>query len=145
MTKKKIEETKNKLYISYNESSEGGEISPGQENDDWPSHEPEYITLSIRDIFKNRPKDHWRIEEMEVDFVPKVGNTVFLIVVRYGTGDTFSNICGQSTFLSIYEKEEDALAEKELVESRKHKDDWRWDDYFGGLEGVEIHSFTIRI
>lgn len=144
MDKNKIEEKENKLYVSYDSSSEGGEISPGQENDAWPSYEPEYVTLNIQDIFKNRPKN-WCVEEMEVDFVPKVGNTVFLVVVRYGTGDTFSNTIGQFIFLNIYEKEEDAIAERELVESEKHKDDWRWRDYFGGFEGVEIHSFTIRM
>ena len=76
-----------KLYLTYEEYREGGEISPGQEDSEWPDYEDINNDWSPKQLLLNKG-DNWKVEELELDNV-KIGDVVYVIVLRYSTGNTF--------------------------------------------------------
>ena len=74
--------------------------------------------------------------------------TVYLVVVRYGDGDTFGHTYGNWTVFAATASEEEALKIGESIEDgslvKKKPGYYRWTAYFNSLESVEIHAFRVR-
>ena len=85
-----------KLYLTYEEYREGGEISPGQEDSEWPDYEDINNDWSPKQLLLNKG-DNWKVEELELDNV-KIGDVVYVIVLRYSTGNTFGRENGCPRF-----------------------------------------------
>ena len=143
--KKKQEEVDRwTLYLTYDESRSGGEVCEGQENDPWPCYEDENIDFSLTRCNKESKNAAWAKESIEVTFQPKVGSTVWVVVVRYSTGGTFGRTNGAWTILGIYEH----LDEAKKVEASVHDNTYPgykcWVGYFEHLERVEVESMTVE-
>jgi hypothetical protein len=103
-----------KIYISYEESRTGGApIGDGP----YCNHEDSYIEFKITDVF-TKP-GNWN-ETLEVGFIPEhyAGTEIYILVVRYSTGDTFSHTEGAWKIVNAYT--DSSLAETIGEDIKKH-------------------------
>lgn len=161
------------VILTYSESRTGGE--PIDPTDEWTDHETEFIDWRPYAVFvdddkkKAREKtSDWRVESLSskkpLDI--GVGDTVFIVVVRYQTGGTFGSSSGNWQIEGVFTSSEEAFKMKELIqednkayiESRWHsRSDGKsvvpeekyvspngykcWQGYFEALENVEVSVF----
>jgi hypothetical protein len=104
----------NYLWIDYNKTSTGGE--PDNPNNIYSSHSDlvheirvNGIKLSDESLFSYR-------EHIQVDFVPKVGDNVYLVSVTYNTGSTFGRELGCVQFVAIFDSEDNANRLKKIID-----------------------------
>lgn len=161
MTKKKkrYEDMKvqGHIYMTYTEDSRGGEVLDGYEDSDWPCYDTTYYDFNPIGFYLERPT---QLETRQLDvrrFKPQVGKQIFVVIVRYGSGCTFSSSSGNWTFFDVYETAEEALAAKDFIykdykdnprsfENKSHKYPYTgtWKGYFESLEDVEIHACELK-
>ena len=144
MAKKKKEEERNCLYLTYDEHRYGGGIREGQEDESWPDHEDEDIEWNLLKCKKSRDEKHWYQEVLDIDFFPEIGSTVHVVYVRYGTGGTFGHTNGAWTILGVYERLEDANKVKKSVDDDTYDGYKCWQGYFESFESCEVESMTVE-
>lgn len=131
-----------KVYIEYASTSSGGERLTDEQ---WSDRADEHITLEVKRLYKTEPEHLFFKDSLEVE--PKVleSQFVYLVVVRYKTGDTFGSSYGNFHFYSVRAtKEEAAQDQKDINAPRKDNNSYRpWDGYFERLEEVEIHPMLL--
>jgi len=137
---------RNCVYLTYTEHRTGGEVRAGQENDDWPDHEDEYIDWSLIGCHRTRDEKHWLQEEVNIDFDAKVGSTVWVVYVRYGTGCTFGHTNGAWTILGVYEHQGQAEKIKKAVYDKTYNNNGYvcWEGYFESFESCEVEAMTLE-
>ncbi len=135
------------VYLYYKDDSHGGDICEGQENDEWPNHEPQY--RNFRPYALSVKEGDW-VETIEVDFIPEkhLEDTVFVVVVvvvvvRFQDGDTFGTSYGNWHVVGAYLDEDKSVAIEDKIKSKKWKGNAPWESYFACLEDVEIHAFKL--
>jgi hypothetical protein len=142
MKRHEVKDEKPKVYIEYTSDSEGGEPLT---DDRWSDRSDTHVTLEVKHLYKSEPKHLFFKDSLDVE--PKVleAQFVYLVVVRYKTGDTFGSSYGNFHFYSVRATQEEALEDKVAIESpRGEKDHYRpWDGYFERLEDVEIHTMPL--
>lgn len=133
---------KPKVYIEYTSGSEGGECLSDER---WSNRSDEHITLDVKRVYKTEPEHLFFKDSIEVD--PKVleSQFVYLVVVRYKTGDTFGSSYGNFHFYSVRATKEEAEQDRmDINAPRGVKDSYRpWEGYFERLEEVEIHPMML--
>jgi acyl-CoA-binding protein len=152
---------KKTIYISYQETCCGGEICKGHEEDPYPSHENEECDFWISGAYWSRPcgmgsahNDPY-YEEMEVEVTPEnwVAPEVYILVVQYGTGDTFGHTSGRGAIEGVYAYEADAKLDARKIECDNEDDGQRfesphgykrWIGYFESLEDVRIVRVPVQ-
>lgn len=140
----KEKEEKFELYLTYNETSEGGGICEGDENSDWPSHEDEYKTVTWEHLYKKYPKKTYCVETVSVDFDPdSIKKAVYVLVVTYQSGDTFGSSHGNWTVIGIYKQETKANKLLNQINKDTYQGYKPWDGYFERLESVEVIPMEI--
>ena len=141
----KTQEKKLSVYVVYDEYRSGGEICEGQENDPWPSYEDTEIDMVVRSILVSNPNVLY-LDSVEVKDAAKVevGQTVYLVTVRYSTGDTFGNTNGAFKFEGVYTSREKANEAAHQIESDKYKGHCCWKGYFEQLECVGVESYVLE-
>jgi len=151
-----------KLYLKYEEFTSGGGIVEGQENDSWPDYNDSYVHFEPISLHLERP-DTTFPEEFEVDFEVEPGDELYLIIPRYGDGDTFSYtdgywiIYGATKDSTKAVELEDAIVNDKIDDSLEallpvHKDEgsrWGryvpWGGYFSrGSLSVDISKLLVR-
>jgi hypothetical protein len=146
------------LYIDYDARRSGGEaLSAGP----WSDREDEVIDLTVNGV-NIKPVESFG-ESVKTLFTPKVGMDVWLVTVRYSTGDTFGRSLGNYKFITAYDNRDDAESLAREIE-KNNKDDGgykfsfipstpfpedsvecsSWTGYFDRLEMVDIEQFTVR-
>lgn len=135
------------VYVGYTDSCEGGEIVEGQSGP-FSEREPTYHTYEIREIrTTDKISNCCFPEQIEVDFDPKKHGDldVYLVCVRYSSGDTFGQSYGHIHFEGVYKDKNQALAIQESIENGKYTKSTYlpWKGYFERLEDVEVHSFAL--
>ena len=138
-----------KLRIEYECTDvSGGEMCEGDEGSDWPSYEPRHETNEVRAIYRMGEGDQlYASVADEEDEDIKVGERVFLVVVTYSDGDTFSSTYGYLTFPGIYRDRAKAMSVASRIKDDKYNNPIGycvWKGYFNSLEGVEIHEMTVQ-
>jgi len=156
------------VYIhKYENYVEGGEICEGQENDSWPSHEPKQYDSGIEKVTLARTG----LDYDTFDLVLPKDRTVWVVSVRYSTGDTFGSSHGHLAIAGVYATKDEAeyvaetiqLAEEENQKGRwgeKPKFDeatkarlkaWRqdtryfpWEGYFESIESVDVSCHEVE-
>ena len=83
-------------------------------------------------------------EEFEIDFDPKVGSDIYVVIVRYGTGCTFSHCDGCWQKIGIYKTSKEAYKVKKSINNGKYVGYKNWEGYFESLQDVEIHTMTVE-
>lgn len=135
----------NKIYIEYKEDLVDFYSEP-EEYGSWTStYESEVTRVSSRgdnlDIHRS---------QLEVNFEPTSGQTIYLVEVTYGDGDSFGHSSGKLGFAGAYLSKEDAeVRAKEVPEDyeKAQKDfsmyTFPWVDYFARIESIQINSYNI--
>jgi len=169
--KKKIEEQKpqHKVYLDYSEYRSGGEAT--EPDNRWSSHEDEHVDFSPIALMAQEIPGKLFAETIPVDFEPKVGDDVTLVVVRYDTGSTFGRICNVWQIIGAFKEHSKALEARNLIEDYSSKvsrwsdekpalsyDEWigklnsmlpeklypSWFGYFETYNCVEVYAMRIR-
>lgn len=134
------------LFLDYEETSSGGGICAGQENDEWPDHNPVYYTSEMKKLVRDRELlSGWKCEEFEVTEDLYNRSSLYLVVVRHSDGDTFGSSHGHSEFIGLFGSSKEALHVKKAIESGDYRkgEYLPWNGYFNRLESVEIHCLGI--
>jgi hypothetical protein len=167
--KKKIPE----LILTYYEQAYYCDCDEDDSNDyieedkDWS---PLKLFLDEPDKNARDKANCWEVESLSYQEGFKVGDTVWLVVVRYTTGGTFSCTHGCWRIEDIVSSEEKAIEIKKMIEDdEKALKKWNlshpcylrtkneppqsryrpgeskcWEGYFNSLDGVEIHEIKIE-
>lgn len=151
--KKKVEqkvEEPLRLYVEYDERRSGGE--PEDPEDRWTSHSDVDVEVTFKKLYREPPKHRFFYDSVEVSN-PKMLelNTLYLAVVRYGTGDTFGHTNGAWYIVGVaptYEIAKAMLDEETKPSGPPKKGEYqrykRWEGYFESLEDTEIHDLDVR-
>jgi hypothetical protein len=144
---------KNVLYISIKESRGPTDYDYG----DAPTYENysrDSISISVDEkayLKRDSCQDYWT-EEVEINFEPKVGQKVFMIVPRYTSGGTFGQTSGYYQIFGVYSTEKAAESMREFLylENSSSKEGLMgtgmyraWMGYFESLENIELHYLTV--
>ena len=139
------------LYINYKETSEGGEICERSVGESFPDYEDEfrYTTYNYVTFNKPTPLTLWKewkiitIREQTLYEQLKTCDKVYLAVVVYSTGDTFSHTEGMHEIIGAYPTRADA--EKALEECDTNQDGYRpWEGYFERLTGKKVFKVDLE-
>ena len=134
----------NRLYLGYSESTTGGGICEGDEEEDWPDYNDSYVDFEPEGLYTK--KSHAQCT-LEVDFDPNnhINDFVYVVIVRYSDGDTFSQTNGNWHIEGVYLTKEEAKSVMSTINREKKKGpEYRpWHGYFASLESVEIWSTKI--
>ena len=146
----------NKIYMTYRESREGGEVCKGDEDRSYPNHEDNHIEFEPLSL--STKAGNW-VESIDVDFNPEtyIGKDLHLVVVRYSSGDTFGSTYGNWTVIGVFTNHEDARKEEKDIrnntgkwatEYKNNTGKWAteykpWEGYFERFESVEIDTFEL--
>lgn len=133
------------LWFKYNETRSGGGICEGQENDSWPSYEDEYIDFSPVGLYKERPDlvyAHGLLSD-EVNGEFERGDDAYLVIVRYGNGNTFSSSNGNWYLVGVYKTADEAHKAQKSVEDGTSKHKYVWTGYFESFESVDTHYMKV--
>lgn len=115
------------LYLAYDEKRTGGEpLGQGK----WCDRADEYITWSLKACFLSKDDSPWFREVKEVDFEVKAGDEVYVVYVRYSTGDTFGCSHGAWYIVDVFNSYKEAIKSKKLIDSKKYIGYCPWVGYF---------------
>jgi len=132
-------EKAHKLVLYYSETSFGGGVMAGQEDDEWPSYEDEVFNVEFLSLRRTKSKNFSHDSEtVYTDFNPEKVNRAYMVVVRYSNGDTFSHSVGNCYIEGVYKSIEKADKIAQSITNKKYKEYNAWDCFFGGLEGVDV-------
>jgi hypothetical protein len=93
MASKSLEKPKKQLWLTYDEEISGGQAKDPE--DRWTDHEDTDIEFSLRRCYGAAERvPVWLRERVDLDFDVHVGDQVYVVVVRYGTGGTFGHTNG---------------------------------------------------
>lgn len=135
-----------RVYIEYNSFTDGGErINPDER---WSNRTDQNTTLTVQKLYASEPKHLFFRDSIEVDPSVLECSEVYLVVVRYQTGDTFGRSLGNFHFYSVRKTEQEAIEDRWVCESPVKKGNYEnyrpWDGYFERLEFVEIMKMPLH-
>lgn len=129
-----------KLYVEYETSSSGGAaISPGEQ---WSDHEDTITEFSVVGVSLEKPNMLY-YEHFDID-LPNGTEEVYVVHVRYGTGNTFGHETGCGKITDICLTKDDAHKILDSIEDNSHRDSSYWTGYFESLESSDASAFPIR-
>jgi len=133
------------LFVDYYEMFSGGEICSGDEDASWPNYEPSHTEFKITsDAFIVCPnKIYTALVHCSFDPEEHIGKNIYVVVVRYQTGDSFGTSHGRWEMEGGYLTKEEAAKVKESINDNTYEGYKSWKGYFEALEDVEIHELKI--
>ena len=144
LVKKNKKEPAGQVYVYYTRHCSGGDRIPG---DDW-MHEDSHIDFYVQDVILEKDEKRFYSDKVAIDFEPKSGLDVWVVVVRYTTVCTFGTVYGEGHILGVFEHQGQASKIQEqiyndtyIAESNEYLP---WKGYFESLEGVEIHQMKVE-
>ena len=135
----------NVLYLEYKEHRTGGE--PRDKRGEWTTYEPQYVEWYPVKCAKDKENVDWIKEIVDVTFEPKVNDFVYLVVVRYKTGNSFGTTCGEWKIIGFYQTSEEAVDVAKSIENGTFESTTIsivWDGYFQSLETVDIFGMVVK-
>jgi len=142
------------LYLDYEESSYGGEVINPE--DRWSDRTEEVTEFYPKDLYLDRNKAGIRwAETIEAPFEVERGDIVHLVIVRYGSGDTFGHSSGHWAIMGLTKDEKVAseLARRINTDEYDGTEEgvagyyvgWApWRGYFESLESCDVHTFEVK-
>jgi hypothetical protein len=129
----------------YKEWRTGGEAR--NPDDRWTDYETEYIEFTPTSILTDRESAgvfaHGLMDdEVKGEFAR--GDIGHLLVVRYSTGDTFSDVRGYWTIIGFYKDAKEAVEIKDKINDSSYEGYKPWVGYFESLEDVELHTMVVQ-
>ena len=161
------------LYIDYTTSRTGGSVQSGESSDDpYASRRDEYIEFDIMGVYRSLPKKLFFHHREEVSPEAVKADKVWVVLVRYTTGNTFGTTRGAWHIYSIRSDSRRAEGDKRMIEFDDKLDNmtegWNyrnlspfvqqliakkkhliegyvpWRGYFERLEGVQVLEFDVK-
>lgn len=135
------------LYLSYNESRSGGYPL---DDEPYSEREDEVIDITWLGVTLDKDSSGFLREELKCGDRVKVGDKVYVVIVRYSDGDTFGTTSGCFHIMEGRVYKDRRLAEDQLRmanESRTRADLnmwYPWHGYFAQFESAEIHEFVVN-
>jgi len=137
---------KYEVYLTYDQNEGGGEALSDEQwsdrADGWKTFDPKHLYAKV-----NKDKPYW-VETIYPDFDPidYIGKSVYVIVVRYSTGDTFGHSTGEWFVEGVYNDVDETKKVSDSINkgtygSGKYQP---WQGYFERLQDVEVHKFTLK-
>lgn len=116
------------LHLEYETSERGRGARQPLSEEKWCDYSDVVVSFKPTNLFLEREsKTTWRNEEIETDKDVERGDTVYVVVVRYGDGDTFGHSTGNYSFWGAYKDIEQANILKSLIkEDDKYENDWEY-------------------
>lgn len=134
-----------RVYIEYTSYSEGGKPLT---NERWADRADKITTLEVENLYAVEPEHLFFKDSVEVDPSVLECSEVYLVVVRYQTGDTFGKSLGNFHFYSVRKTEQEAIEDRRVCEAPVKKGDYEnyrpWDGYFERLQYVEIMKMPLH-
>lgn len=127
------------LYLVYEELTYGGDVCEGEENDRFPNHNPTHTEWKPIQVCRQHPGG-FSVEQLDID---PSAEAVFILVVRYSSGDTFGTGTGYWSIIGTFLTEEEVIAKEKEVTSDSYSGYKVWEGYFERLEGFEVHHFKV--
>lgn len=130
-----------KFFLEYEEDSF---MTRPPDDDGWDRGD--YTdTVDFKALYLSNDNFGWS-EELEYDLDGvSAGDKLFLVVVRYGTGDTFGTTSGRWCPVGLFKT--DAEAEELLRRLRRdpkdHPGSSTWTGYFECMEDIEVHELEV--
>ncbi len=156
-TKRKVQKAFSAfVWITYDETVEGGEICDSEENDAWPSHEPAYYDWKLLGVSVGSPVSQIHnafipcgliTDKGWLDWSPMSGNECWVVIVTYNSGGTFGSSYGHGCAVCVCADLESATFIKQQIRAREQLEMLSycpWDGYFESLEGVRIEKHVIK-
>lgn len=131
-----------KVFVSYTESRTGG---ASLSNEPYSQRENTHIEVQLKEVSFTEPTS-WYKEPFEIE-CKKLPKIVYVVLVRYSDGDSFSNSYGNGHIEGVYLTEDEAQEVVESIRKEKYKGKQGynpWDGHFNGLESVNYHPMTTR-
>lgn len=134
-----------KVYITYKESSTGGDaIDP---DDRWSSHTDIHYEFQLVQACLVKSDDAWYCEEFDIN-VEEPPHEVFVVAVRYESGSTFGRSYGNGCIEGVYVNKDEAMKIAKSIEedtySPAKKGYCTWKGYFERLESVDCFVMRLR-
>lgn len=127
------------VYVSYSEHSHGGEkIDP---SDRWSEREDTITEFEILGASLNKPSSPY-FEAFEVN-LPENTTEIFVIHVRYSTGDTFGRETGRGKITNVCLTQEEAEKILDSIEDGTHPESIYWTGYFERLESCHAEKYSL--
>jgi hypothetical protein len=128
-----------RIYVEYDESATGGEPLS---DDEWCQYSDRYKEVSFIRLHREAPKYRFFYDSIELPNEKMLSlNTMYLCVVRYSTGDTFSHTEGCWHMVGVAPTYK--IAEVMLENALKGEGYKPWEGYFERLTGTEIHTLEV--
>ena len=142
----KVEQEKKYVYLTYTEYREGG----GAEDPDdrWSSRTDENIDWNLTGCYLTNKSWPTYTERVEVDFDVQLGDGIWVVYVRYGTGDSFGHTNGAWTIIGVYKNQNEAAKIAEQINLKTYVSPSGylvWDGYFESFECCEVEGFIVRV
>lgn len=112
-------------------------------DDEWDKGEVEVCFRPIK-LRLGEQGDSWIVETFEMHSPVKVGDELFLVVVRYDTGDTFGKTYGEYIFVGLYEDYEEVDRVEKSIKDNSHERSGAWTGYFDTYRYTEVHAMKVR-
>jgi hypothetical protein len=159
---KKAKDEKKHIYVTYNERCVNVIKDTRGEDGPWSGYREDEYDFCVKQAFKDSPQNitpYW--EEVEFFGEEKVPCTVYVLYVKYSTGDTFSHSSGRGQIVAAYASSEDAIRDKQYIEEDAGyalEDRWNppkkprekkwtgyanWNGYFEHFEGAYIEALNV--
>ena len=135
------EETKTKLALEYEQNSYVTEKADPDDSWDRDNTATEFSPTVLRLGDKGR---NWRVEVFDVDYPVQVGDNLFLVVVRYDTGDTFGHNENEFCFIGVYKTKKELEKVNKSIKDGSHEKSYIWTGYFENYRDTEIHFMTVE-
>lgn len=127
------------VFVSYSESSRGGEkIDP---SDRWSDREDTVTEFEVTGVSFNKPTGYY-YQVLEAN-IPEDTKEVYVVHVRYSTGDTFGRETGKGRILNVCLTQEEAEAILDSIENNSHPESYIWTGYFERLEACHADKFSL--
>ena len=136
------------LYLGYTELWYTIEEGDGiDELYSWHGGQERDVTFTKLVTDSKLVSPYYEIINTTEDF--KSGDTAYLVVVKYTTGDTFGYTSGNIDIPAIAKNEEAALKialdiENKVGEFAEEKYRYPWQGYFEGLESVHVETMKVE-
>lgn len=129
-----------KVFVEYEESSTGGE--PDDPGDRWSSRSDTVTEFRVVGVTTKKPDTpYYSIIDTDL---PDDIKEVYVIHVRYSTGDTFGRETGCGVITDVVATKEAAKTVIESIKSKDHPMTYRWSGYFDRFESCHAEPFTLN-
>lgn len=133
-----------KLYFHYEESSSGGETVAGQEGDAWPDYEDANTHFELLKCTLEKKENSFSTETLSLSFLPEKNEEVYVVLVRYSSGNTFGRHNGCWYLEGVYKEKEEANIIVKKILDKEYDGYVPWVGYFEYLESCDVIPMIVE-